>query len=106
MTQTNTGVTVSLSVSGIVTDATGNANYEGLFTLNFTPANQDTVPELLAAFGPGGPGFVDSSWSAQFTSTAIGGPPPVIPEPATWFTMVGALLFLGGGYAAKKIRQQ
>ena len=105
LTQTNTGVTVSLSLSGIVTDLTGQASYEGLFTLNFTAANQDTVPELLAAFGPGGPGFVDSSWSAQFTATPVGGPPPVIPEPGTLFTMIGAFLVFGGGYAAKRLRQ-
>lgn len=105
LTQTNSGVAVSLSLIGNAFDATGQASYEGLFTLNFTSADQDTVPELLAAFAPGGPGFVDSSWSAQFTATPLATPPPVIPEPATWFMMAGALLLFGGARAAKRIRR-
>jgi hypothetical protein len=98
LTQTSTGVTVSLSVSGTVTDLTDASAlpYTGLFTLNFTALNQDTIPELLTAFGPGGPGFVDSSWSAQLTS---------IPEPGTWFAMIGAMLVFGGRYAAKRARK-
>ena len=103
LTQTNSGVAVSLSLIGNVFDATGAASYEGLFTLNFTAANQDTIPELLSAFGPGGPGFVTSSWSAQFTATPLATPPPpVIPEPGTLLTMAGALLLLGA--VAKMIR--
>ena len=104
LTQTNTGVSVSLSLVGIVVDATGVANYEGLFTLNFTQTTADTVPELLSAFGPGGPGFVDSSWSAQITSASVIAPPPppVIPEPATWFTMVSGLALLCGGVMARR----
>ena len=98
LTQTATGVTVSLSLRGTVTDLmdTSSLPYDGLFTLNFTALNQDTVPELLAAFGPGGPGFVDSSWSAQLTS---------IPEPGTWFTMIGALLVLGSRYGSRILRK-
>jgi hypothetical protein len=98
LTQTATGVTVSLSLRGRVTDLTGTSSlpYDGLFTANFTALNQDTVPELLAAFGPAGPGFAESSWSAQLTS---------IPEPGTWFTMMGALVVFGTAYAARKLRK-
>jgi hypothetical protein len=97
LTQTSTGVSVSLSVRGTVTDLSDDTSipYTGLFTANLTAANVNTVAEVLAAFGPGGPGFVESSWSAQLTS---------IPEPGTMFTMIGVVLVLGGRFMAKKIR--
>jgi hypothetical protein len=97
LTQTSTGVSVSLSVRGTVTDLSDDTSipYTGLFTANLTAANVNTVAEVLAAFGPSGPGFVESSWSAQLTS---------IPEPGTMFTMIGVVLVLGGRFMAKKIR--
>ena len=98
LTQTNTGVSVSLSVRGTVTDLSDDSSlpYTGLFTANLVAQNVNTVPELLAAFGPGGPGFVDSSWSAQFQA---------IPEPGTLFTMVGTMLLFGGSFAARRLRK-
>jgi len=75
-TQKQSGVAVSFSVNGFVHDSRDGSNspYKGLFTMNLTRDGNDTVPEILAALGPGGPGFVESSWSAQFTA---------IPEPGT-----------------------
>jgi hypothetical protein len=88
LTQNATGVTAQFNVLGTVTDLRdlSSVPYEGLFTLQFTQANADTVAEVLSAFGPGGPGFVQASWSAQFTS---------IPEPGpVLYLLSGAFLLI------------
>jgi len=91
LTQNTGSVSVGFSVRGTVFDLTDgtSAPYVGLFTANLTRAATDTVPEVLAALGPGGPGFIESSWSAEFTT---------VPEPAS-LTLIGAgigLLALAG----------
>jgi hypothetical protein len=79
-----------MSVRGTVIDLFDGveADYRGLFTANLTQDNLNTVGEVLAALGPGGPGFVESSWSAQFTASPI-------PEPGTTALMGIGLLGMG-----------
>lgn len=81
LSQKQGAVTGSMSVRGSVTDLLDGTStpYIGLFSFNVT--SPGTVTEILAAFGPGGPGYVESSWSAQFNA---------VPEPG------GLLLLLGG----------
>lgn len=87
LTQTSTGVVVSFSVMGTVTDVrdAAAAPYSGLFSAQLTVENANTVPEVLAAFGPGGAGFVESSWSAQAS---------VVPEPVSFLLIGGGLVGL------------
>jgi hypothetical protein len=82
-----------MSVRGTVTDLLDgtSAPYKGLFTFNITSVS--TIPELLSAFGPGGVGFVESSWSAEFNS---------IPEPASVFMFLGGLGLVSLGLWRKK----
>jgi hypothetical protein len=86
LTQNADSVGVSFSVRGLVTDLRDDsqAKYVGLFTANLTGTSVNTVPKVLTALVS--PGYVDSSWSASFTSTPI-------PEPAT-------LALIGGGLVA------
>lgn len=88
LTQNASGVTASFSVIGTVTDLSDNstATYTGLFSANFTQDSQNTVAEVLAAFGPNGPGFIDSAWSAQLTSDL-----PVPESESGWMTLIGLI---------------
>lgn len=98
LTQNATGVTASFSVRGTVTDLSDNstAGYTGLFSANFTQDSQNTVAEVLAAFGPGGPGFIDSAWSAQFTADL-----PVPETESGMLTLIG-LIGVGIGFLRRK----
>jgi len=90
LTQNAGAVTASFTVRGTLTDLSDSstAPYAGLFTMNFTQPGADTVAEVLSSFGPLGPGFVESSWSAQFNAA--------VPEPGTLLVVGGALLMLPG----------
>ena len=95
LTQTSTGVAVSFSVNGVVFDLTdgSSAPYAGLFTMNLTRSEQNTVPEVLAALAtPDGGGTFSSSWSAEFT---------VVPEPGTTATLALGL----ATFAARRARR-
>ena len=99
LTQFADSVGLAFSVRGTVSDNRDftSAGYVGLFTANLTSTDVNTVSEVLAALGPGGPGFVQSSWSASFTSTAI-------PEPATLALIGGGLVVLVGVGRRRKSR--
>jgi len=93
LSQKQGAVAASLSVRGTVTDLLDgtSAPYKGLFTFNVT--TYSTIADLLAALGPGGPGFVESSWSAELNS---------VPEPASVFTFFGGLGLVGLGLWRKR----
>jgi MYXO-CTERM domain-containing protein len=78
------GSSVTLVVDGNAVNGADTANnVRGIFT-----AQTNQTPEaLLAAVGPGGPGFVDASYSAEFTFADT-----TVPEPTT---VSAALLGLG-----------
>jgi hypothetical protein len=94
LTQNVGSVSGSLVIRGDVTDLSDNstAPYLGLFSFNLT--NQTTIAQVLQVIQAGG--IVESSWSAQLNS---------IPEPGTWFAMIGAMLLFGGRHVAKRFRR-
>ncbi|HZS56447.1 MAG TPA: PEP-CTERM sorting domain-containing protein [Bryobacteraceae bacterium] len=78
LTETTTGVTAKLNVLGIAysgTSTTGSSSLSGLLSANF---DSDTISGLLSAFAPGGSGFVNTSYSGNFTVTPSSG----VPEPS------------------------
>ena len=90
LTQNTGSVSVSILIGGYVLDSNDGAQSgitSGLFTGNFSNPLFDTIPEVLAAAGPNGIGAFSPSWSATITT--------VVPEPATYALIGGALLGLG-----------
>jgi len=93
--QTNSGVTITLSLSGIAytgTSGSGSSPTTGLFTAQ-TVIPFGTITSVLAAVGNNSLGL--QSYSATFSSIAV-------PEPAT-FGMIGAAL-LGLGVLRRRVR--
>lgn len=96
LTQTNTGVTITLALSGIAytgTAASGSSPTGGLFTAQVVVPG--TITGVLAQFAPcaagqatGCGGMIDQTYSATFSSTAV-------PEPATFGLLGASLLALG-----------
>lgn len=99
LTQNRAGVSVSFSVLGTLTDNRPGATaplslpYRGLFTAQFTKPTNDTVPEILASLVS--PGYVESSWSAEFTS---------VPEPVSFVLIGGGLIGLALGARRRHVR--
>jgi hypothetical protein len=104
LTQNSGSVAVQMNVRGTVTDladpSAPPALYNGLFTANLTRPEVDTIAEVLAALGPGGAGFVESSWSAEFTATSI------IPEPSTWGFGLAGLGMVGMMQLVRRRKQR
>jgi hypothetical protein len=94
LTQRDGSVVGSMEIRGRVMDdvSSGSLPYIGLFTFNLVAV--DTVTEALNIVQAGG--AVESSWSAQLVA---------IPEPGTWFGMLGAMLVFGSRYAVRKLRR-
>jgi hypothetical protein len=87
LTQTNTGVTVTLAMSGVAytgTSSTGASPTGGLFTAQVTTPGH--ITEVLAEVANNT--LVKQTYSASFTSTAV-------PEPATFGLIGTALLGVG-----------
>jgi hypothetical protein len=106
LTQNANSVTAAVTGFGTVTDSTDSPlvplHYDGLLTANFTAVGQNSIAGILARFAPGGPGFIESSWSAEFTST----PPTRTPEPAS-LSLVGlGLGMLGLGRVIARRRKK
>ena len=99
-TTSNTS-TASFNVRGTVSDgsASNPSNFEGIFTTQFTSAKtatggsyQDILAQLNAA------GFVDASYSATFSFTAV-------PEPGTIsMAAIAGLMLLGGSFLRRKLQ--
>jgi len=83
----NGGSSVTMVINGNAVNGADTANFvTGIFT-----AQTNLTPEqLLAAVGPGGPGFVDASYSAEFTFANN-----TVPEPASVTTAVAGLALIG-----------
>jgi PEP-CTERM motif len=73
-------------------------NQVGTFVINFTGAGTPIVLGGNLAFNTSGTGFVESS-----CTVGCGGPPPGVPEPATWAMM---LVGFGGMGALLRRRRQ
>lgn len=71
--QSGNNVSVTMNVEGFVIDG-ALYPYEGVFT---TQISGTTIPALLAAFGPDGIGYIESTYSAELTAYTP------IPEPGT-----------------------
>jgi hypothetical protein len=83
--------TASFNVSGNVTDGSGDVStFTGTLTTQFDNRNYQSV--LNDIFGPNGPGFVQASYSGQFT--VVAGDIPPIPEPASIFLLGAGVLGL------------
>jgi hypothetical protein len=91
-TSSNTS-TASFNVLGTVSDGTGNpANFVGVFSTQFTPLKtptggsyQDILQQLATQ------GFVDASYSASFSFTAV-------PEPGTTSLLLGGLACVAANF--------
>ncbi len=87
---TTNGSTASFSVSGNVTDGIGPSSiFTGTFSTQF---DGQTYQDVLASFAE--QGFVQASYSAQFT-VRPGGSVPEIPEPASILLFGAGILGIG-----------
>ena len=85
------GSTVSFVVRGTVTDPTGPpSDWSGVFTSQFIGK---TYQQVLADLAPGGPGFIEASYSATVMATPTTNP---VPEPGSLSLIVGGVLALAG----------
>jgi hypothetical protein len=83
---TGPNAAVTMSMSGTVTDLVGPVSQWGaIYTTQFTNANAGDILSLL-----GTQGYVESSYSAQVTSTAP--PPTQVPEPLSGLLLGAGLL--------------
>jgi hypothetical protein len=92
--------TASFNVRGTVSDATGPASdFVGIFSTQFTPLKTPTggsYQDILAELGTAG--FVDASYSASFSFTAV-------PEPGTIsMAAIAGLMLLGGSFLRRKLQ--
>ncbi len=97
LTQTATGVTAKLNVMGVAytgTSTTGSSPFNGLFSANFTPSNENTISGLLGTFAA--QGFIDTSYSANFSTPGTS----AVPEPAT-LTGLGLGILAFGAFRRK-----
>ena len=93
---------VSLAVSGTVTDATGTSNWVGAFT---QPVSDQTPAQLQSLICPGGAlpcaggGSKTTTYAGHFTINTL------VPEPATFSSiLLGGLLVAGGLFRRRSAR--
>jgi hypothetical protein len=98
---TNSGVSITLSVLTLASDGSGDPAtiYRGTFTTQITEelvagAGRPTIPQVLAAAAQGG--ILASSWSANFAPVAV------IPEPSTVVLGLAGFALLGIGRFARR----